>query len=54
MNRTAKAGMLVSFKGIDLLTIDLKTRLVKNATSSSDLLNFYVPLGENPEVLGLP
>lgn len=40
-----EAGKHVEFKGTDLLTIDLGSRKVMNATTSSDLLNYYRELG---------
>ena len=44
-NSTVKAGTDIEFKGTDLLTIDLASRKVMNATTSSDLLNYYRALG---------
>lgn len=35
----------IQFKGTDLLTIDLHTKKVMNATTSGDLLNYYRALG---------
>ena len=42
---TVPAGQKISFKGTDLLTIDLASRKVKSVTTSSDLLNYYRALG---------
>lgn len=39
------AGKYIEFKGTDLLTIDLASMKVMNATTSSDLLNYYRELG---------
>ena len=44
---TAKVGTAIEYKGNDYLAIDLSTRLIYNATSSSDLLNFYIQLGDD-------
>ncbi len=38
---TLPAGKLIQFKGTDLLTIDLASKKVMNATTSADLLNYY-------------
>jgi len=38
---TLPAGKKVNFRGSDLLTIDLASKKVMNATTSSDLLNYY-------------
>ena len=45
---TAKAGTPVLFSGIDLLTIDLGSRMVSNAETSSDRLNYYAAVGIDP------
>ena len=42
---TVPAGKYIEFKGTDLLTIDLASGKVMNATTSSDLLNYYRQLG---------
>lgn len=39
------ADKQINFEGTDLLTIDLESRKVRNATGSSDLLVFYQKLG---------
>lgn len=44
-NSTVQAGQQIAFKGTDLLTIDLGSKKVMNATTSSDLLNYYRELG---------
>jgi hypothetical protein len=44
------AGTAISYFGTDYLEVDLATRLIYNATSSSDLLNYYSQLGD--DVLG--
>ena len=45
LHRTVAAGTSISYRGTDYLDVDLETRLIYNATSSSDLLNYYVQLG---------
>lgn len=42
---TVPAGKAISFKGTDLLTIDLPTKKIMNVTTSADLLNYYRALG---------
>ncbi|KAL6713521.1 hypothetical protein ACLMJK_008986 [Lecanora helva] len=42
---TVLAGKKIQFKGTDLLTIDLASKKVMNATTSADLLNYYRGLG---------
>lgn len=42
---TVTAGKAISFKGTDLLTIDLSSKKVMNVTTSADLLNYYRALG---------
>jgi hypothetical protein len=37
----------ISYKGTDYLQVDLSTRLIYNVTSSSDLLNYYIQLGDD-------
>ena len=46
-HRTVPVGTNVTYKGIDYLQVDLATRLVYNATSSSDLVNYYTALGDD-------
>lgn len=45
---TAKAGTPVLFSGIDLLTVDLPSRKVSVAETSSDRLNYYAAVGIDP------
>ena len=40
-------GTAVEYKGTDYLQVDLSTRLIYNVTSSSDLLNYYIALGDD-------
>ena len=40
-------GTAVSYKGNDYLQVDLGTRLIFNVTSSSDLINYYIALGDD-------
>lgn len=47
---TAKAGTRVQHSGIDLLTVDLSSRRVSNAETSSDRINYYAALGFDPFV----
>jgi hypothetical protein len=47
-SRTAKAGTQIQFSGIDLLTIDLGSRMVTEATTSSDRINYYSVVGIDP------
>jgi hypothetical protein len=51
--RTAPVGKNIEYKGNDYLAVDLSTRLIYNATSSSDLLNFYSQLGDDVIAAGL-
>jgi hypothetical protein len=51
--RTAPVGKNVRDKGNDYLAVDLSTRPIYNATSSSDLLNFYSQLGDDVIEAGL-
>ncbi|EME41557.1 hypothetical protein DOTSEDRAFT_112489, partial [Dothistroma septosporum NZE10] len=44
-NVTVPVGTGVRYLGTDYLQVDLGTRLIYNATSSSDLLNYYRQLG---------
>ena len=37
----------IEYKGTDYLQVDLSTRLIFNVTSSSDLLNYYIQLGDD-------
>lgn len=39
------AGRRVSFRGTDLLAVDLGEKKVNNVTTSGDLLNYYRDLG---------
>ena len=39
------ANQPISFRGTDLLTIDLASRKVRNVTTSADLLEYYRDLG---------
>jgi hypothetical protein len=50
VSRTAKPGTPVLFSGIDLLTVDLGSRLVSNAETSSDRINYYTAIGLDPFV----
>lgn len=52
-SRTASVGTNIDYKGNDYLAVDLSTRLIYNATSSSDLLNFYSQLGDDVIAAGL-
>lgn len=45
-NATAPAGTKLEFKGTDIINVDLKTRLVTNATSSGDWINLARELGQ--------
>ena len=45
--RTVPVGTPIRYKGNDYLAVDLSTRLLYNATSSSDLLNYYTQLGDD-------
>ena len=45
------AGKYITFKGTDLLTIDLASKKVENVTTSADLLNDFRALGYNLGVL---
>ena len=47
VGRTVPVGTPVTYKGIDYLQVDLDTRLIYNATSSSDLINYYIGLGDD-------
>lgn len=40
-------GTPISYRGTDYLRVDLETRLIYNSTSSSDLLNYYMQLGDD-------
>lgn len=56
---TVPAGKAISFKGTDLLTVDLPSKKVMNVTTSADLLNYYRALGyplgvENTTLLQQP
>lgn len=44
--RTVPPGTPLEFKGNDILHVDLKTRLIDNATSSGDWLNLARELGQ--------
>ena len=37
----------MNYLGTDYLQVDLETRLIYNVTSSSDLLNYYIALGDD-------
>ena len=39
------AGRHISFRGTDLLTIELESKKVRNVTTSADLLEYYRSLG---------
>jgi hypothetical protein len=45
--RTVPVGTPITYFGTDYLEVDLATRLIYNATSSSDLLNYYKQLGDD-------
>lgn len=45
-DRTVPAGTYLEFKGIDIISVDLDTRLVYNATSSGDWINLARELGQ--------
>lgn len=49
--RTVVEGTPIHYYGTDYLRVDLETRLIYNATSSSDLLNYYMQLGD--DVIGM-
>ncbi|KAF7196891.1 hypothetical protein HII31_01809 [Pseudocercospora fuligena] len=38
-------GSPVEYKGIDILQVDLNTRMIRKAVSSADYLNYYAALG---------
>ncbi|KAG8531306.1 uncharacterized protein KY384_002934 [Bacidia gigantensis] len=42
---TVPAGKAISFRGTDLLTINLESKKVSNVTTSADLLEYYRDLG---------
>ena len=44
--RTVPAGTYLEFKGIDIISVDLDTMLVYNATSSGDWINLARELGQ--------
>ena len=44
---TVAVGTSVSYEGNDYISVDLSTRLIYNVTSSSDLLNYYIALGDD-------
>ncbi|CZT15490.1 uncharacterized protein RCC_12332 [Ramularia collo-cygni] len=46
-NVTVPVGTPITYFGTDYLEVDLATRLIYSATSSSDLLNYYKQLGDN-------
>ncbi|KAF2165906.1 hypothetical protein M409DRAFT_23638 [Zasmidium cellare ATCC 36951] len=46
-NLTVPVGTKIKYLGTDYLQVDLASRLIYNATSSSDLLNYYMQLGDN-------
>ncbi|SMQ49320.1 unnamed protein product [Zymoseptoria tritici ST99CH_3D7] len=46
-NVTVPVGTPITYFGTDYLEVDLATRLIYNATSSSDLPNYYKQLGYN-------
>jgi hypothetical protein len=48
LSSTAKPGTKIQFSGIDLLTIDLASRKVSNAETSSDRVNYYAAIGIDP------
>lgn len=45
-NRTVKAGTHIFFEGIELLRVDLGSRLISNSTSSADWVLLAQQLGE--------
>jgi hypothetical protein len=45
-NRTVPAGTYLEFKGNDIITVELGSRLVSNATSSGDWINLARELGQ--------
>lgn len=45
--RTVPVGSPVTYKGNDYLVVDLDTRMIKMVWSSSDLVNFYIGLGDD-------
>jgi hypothetical protein len=48
--RTVPAGTPVELKGIEILHIDLSTRLIYNATSSADWIQLARQLGETVNI----
>ncbi|RMZ82532.1 hypothetical protein DV737_g2017, partial [Chaetothyriales sp. CBS 132003] len=44
---TVPVGTSISYRGTDYLRVDLETRLIYNATSSSDLVNYYIQLKDD-------
>jgi len=46
-NSTTPAGTAVEFKGTDLLHVDLKSRLIDNATSTADWILLAQQLGDD-------
>ncbi|KAF2215697.1 hypothetical protein CERZMDRAFT_94096 [Cercospora zeae-maydis SCOH1-5] len=51
-NVTVPVGTAIRYLGTDYLQVDLATRLIYNATSSSDLLNYYKQLGDSSVLAG--
>ncbi|CAK1357619.1 hypothetical protein CB0940_07668 [Cercospora beticola] len=51
-NVTVPVGTTIRYLGTDYLQVDLATRLIYNATSSSDLLNYYKQLGDSGVLAG--
>jgi hypothetical protein len=45
--RTVDVGTPITYQGTDYLQVDLRSRLIYNVTSSSDLLNYYIQLGDD-------
>jgi hypothetical protein len=48
--RTVPVGTLVELKGIEILHVDLSTRLIYNATSSADWIQLARQLGETVNI----
>lgn len=46
LDSTVPVGTPVELKGIDILAVDLETRLIYNATSSGDWITLARQLGE--------
>ena len=44
---TAPVSSKITYRGTDYLRINLTSRLIYEVTSSSDLLNYYIALGDD-------